>query len=493
MSLIESVMSLSENGLIGILEQLRDKWYSSNTARLSKNDTVRTNLLFSTLQNEINRLETRNKELEKEKVKIEKTNVEIENLRIENKKLHEELKEYRSHGLLKKDAQIDLLQDIGIDFVDKMRICRDISKFLIFQTNNQFTGGISGSLIRQLFELPYLLSDLYQEMTYKSGFGNPINHDVDIIVFDAIDNPITAAKRVTNIMEQINKHIDKITFGNYIVKEIVDVTIYEILPSDAQGRKNLLNIPHYQMKLVKKPVDSLFEENHTNITIDLSTDVHTPCSIIVDIIGWRPTQESYVYKSTAEFIDESWPGHDFSVNTMTLTPQGIKLPPRQSLFDILHDIEKHQAKCLIPLSDIHKKMVIEKNPEKKMSYLQQLIFFLGTRTKILQYGYQKIIGDVPLMNINKDTKEFYVMLDCGHEISYTSLTNDVSKYFNYKCSKCHRLFKIKFVNNYDETADSDYDKYSDKDNQADRSFRISDYDKPSKYIRKGRISKTSYD
>ena len=135
------------------------------------------------------------------------------------------------------------IQKIGINFVNKLNCILSLRRTLL---DAFFTRGIvGGSFIRQLFELPVSLAELFE----TPGYGNPIGRDIDIYIYknveDVSDNFI---KTMDCKMMEINNYVryhriapskyPPVKFGCYELIKITDSTIFEIKDDDIVGKKN---------------------------------------------------------------------------------------------------------------------------------------------------------------------------------------------------------------------------------------------------------------
>jgi len=362
---------------------------------------------------------------------------------------------------------MDKIRDIGTDFVAKIAICRSLLKYMKKDLN--ITGGIVGSFVRQMMELPFLMKDIYKITDDDMiGFGNPIDHDVDIVLVKEVYNKESIRNKIIKMMNSINDEVGKLKFGDYIVSEIVDVTITNVLQSDPIGKQHLLNVPHYQIRLDRSDTDIDNLDSNLVVVLGDTADENnvTQRSIIIDIIGWYPEQDKNYYNphlTNCNITSEMWPVVDFDVNSLMMEKNGFHIKSMLGkvntidLFDIFENIEKRRAKCLIDLQGLHKQMVCVSDVTSKLICLKQLSFFIGNRMKILSNGYNKVIGNIPDYGI-EEKEECHIThcsppylvykLECGHDFSsvalMSSMQKNVSDNFNFVCHKCRKDFKLKF-------------------------------------------------
>lgn len=364
---------------------------------------------------------------------------------------------------------MDKIRDIGTDFVSKISICRCLLRYMKKHLN--ITGGIVGSFVRQMMELPFLMKDIYRINDDDTiNFGNPIDHDVDIVLVKEPHNKELIRYKIINAMNSINSELGKLKFGDYIVNEIVDVTITSVSQSDPIGKQNLLNVPHYQIRLDESDTD--IDNLDSNIVIVLDDgpeDQHNTVhkSIIIDVIGWYPEQDKNYYNpylKNCNITPEMWPVIDFDVNALMMEKNGFHIKNMSGknnsvdLFDIFENIEKRRARCLIDLQGLHQEMVRVSDMTSKLICLKQLSFFIGNRMKILSNGYNKVIGNIPDYGIEQKEEcpvthcsppYLVYKLECGHDFSSVALMSSVQKNlgenFNFMCYKCSKDFKLTFI------------------------------------------------
>lgn len=303
----------------------------------------------------------------------------------------------------KNTKKIELLQQIGQDYVDKFDICHDIVEY--FNKEHSLDPIISGSFIRNIFELPFMLQNIDKNDDDK--FGNPIDHDLDIIMYE--DQPYNY-KDFIKAMNEINKFRDDVKFGSYKINDIVDVTITDSKPNDAIGRISMKNIPHYQIQLVN------------------DKDKY----IMIDILAWRPDTNGFNY--------------DFDCNTLSLVDRYISTnTSRTTLLKIIRNIKNRQVHNLYRFS----------SSENRVSILKQYCYYLARRLKILDNGYTNITGSLPDYTMEEedlcpvtlcDPPYVNLHLECGHTLSLLGLMSILnSDQPNLKCTLCEESLKIKII------------------------------------------------
>jgi hypothetical protein len=379
------------------------------------------------------------KELQKElfelKMKLMNRDMEITNLKKE-----------KEIGLETK-KKLDEIKFIGEQFSNKLGASMSLMKTL----NNYYgkygfalRGGVTGSLIRQVLEVPFALQDCFKD----NGFGNPDAHDIDIVLEKYVTeedkkNFGNILKLFTNELSTYIKFqnnypdvIEKLKIDKLTIVDIYETTITEdiISQNDSEGKKRLVNIPHVIIK-----------------AIDSNKKVYT-----FDVLAYMPDSDP----------QEIWSNGDFDVNTLMFTRYGIESTNNYSnnLFEILEHMRKKEATCRINLEEYQNKIMAQPlTRSQKIPYLKQIAFYLANRTKILAYGYKDITSNFKVPCITLETKEdcfitacappyLKVELVCGHELSVMAYTGEVIRGKNefnegIKCPLCRGNLLIKFKDN----------------------------------------------
>jgi DNA-directed RNA polymerase subunit RPC12/RpoP len=349
------------------------------------------------------------------------------------KKLREEL-EMKNNKIKQLENKMSKISSYGYDFNYKLSSClslySSISKSMteLFNKNNENIfpdGGIYGSFVRQMLEMPFAIENLFE----KGGYGKCFGHDVDMCMFknnfsrsrigNSISNTFKEVMSNYNQFIKLNKLMDykfpRLYFGDninnqendYELIQINDVTVTKIEIQDSAGIKSLYNIPHYLLLLENKKGDQ-FE---------------------VDLLAWHPNGLV-----------------DFNCNTVILTNKGIET--KQHFFDIINDIKNKEARCLMDLETIQKTL--------NRALLKDIAYFLGNRLKILKYGYENITSvynvldfeiekEEPCFITNIEPPYLSVKLICGHKLSYKSYENIIKiAETKLKCPYCRGDLLLKF-------------------------------------------------
>jgi hypothetical protein len=326
------------------------------------------------------------------------------------------------------------IKKIGVEFVDKLTLCRSIIEYfdpLLATIMKNASCCIAGSFNRQLIELPFALANGFDKISENGigGFGNPVGHDVDIVIFDKMSTKqkSRAYKRITECMMHLKN--SGIHFGCYELTDIVDSTIDEVNISeyDAIGKRNMSNIPHYVLKFTKK--------------------TEKMNCIIVDILGWRPTNEDNTISA------------DFNVNSLLMSRKGLYCK-NHNFFDIITDISKRQATSTTNFMRLCESLKNDSFMER-LRGLKQINNFVSNRLKILNCGYKTISTydyDTPEI-CTEEHDDCYitgspppyltVTLECGHKMSKDALAYlsqlKIVKDFSFKCPLCRSPLNFKLV------------------------------------------------
>ena len=332
--------------------------------------------------------------------------------------------------LLDSRSIIDKSVKIGKDFVNKIKCVLSLRK--TFKELLDTSGFIGGSLIRQLFELPVALSESFSTM----GFGDPIGRDIDIYLYKCrydCDVPFFSSKLQEKIKEmnnfikfhKLSPHtFPAIKFGDYELVEITDSTLTELSDDDMIGKKKLYNIPHYLFIL----------KDSANF------------QITIDVLGWKTESDFY------------WPNCDFDVNKLFISDSGINTPD-DDFDDVINQIINKETKCIVELKLLHDTLSDILPKSEKRSKLNQLVFFLTNRMKIIGTGYKICGNNIPKIFIEEkeycnisDMPPPYLSINlvCNHNISlmtFVGIINELNQYTEaIRCPYCRDSILMKFDN-----------------------------------------------
>lgn len=288
-----------------------------------------------------------------------------------------------------------------IHFKEKITVTLSFIKFIesICKKSNPI---VFGSFTRNLIEKIFMsISEI--------GYGDPINHDIDMVIYNDL---LTFSSDKNSFYELIslfkvvssNKEIE-FDFHGYKIIDVTDKTLREsdIKQTDGIGKSLMLNIPHF--------------------TICLKKDTTL---IKYDLLG---------YKIIHKIQNNTWL-NEFNVNTLTLTKNGIQINNKENwetydFHNILNSILNREVVCNINFESILYGF-LTKSRSKKISILNQIIWFLTYRTKILSHGYKEIKSEILFfdLKIEKDNiceltenepPYIKIKLKCNHYISLMGL------------------------------------------------------------------------
>lgn len=324
-------------------------------------------------------------------------------------------------------------QKVGKAIVDRFTIFMVLWNTFtnIFKDYNiDINGGLNGSFIRQFFEFPFSIAEQFKE----DGFGNPIGHDIDIIL--STDNTLPMhVKKIFNevLIKTMKKYqeyvnysiinpelIPPITIANKKLVQVSDVTIRstDIRDNDPVGKKVLQDIPHYVLKFMDNTDKTILE---------------------VDIMAYKPLSQ------------DGWNNCDFNVNSCLLNQFGICTKDKFNGFlEIINSIKNKEAICVIDFNTLNYNATqIGIFREQKVPYHMQMAWMLNNRFKILNVGYKSIASESKLIDYSISNTEdciitgckppyYNINLNCGHQISlmcYIGIIED-SRFDSSEAIRC---------------------------------------------------------
>jgi hypothetical protein len=333
---------------------------------------------------------------------------------------------------------------------------------------------IYGSFVRQMFEKMFLSS--YDE----SGYGDSENHDVDLTVFDSTDTYYENKDKFNNIIDtfEVMEKLDftaNIKFGSYHLVKINDQTFHDdvnveqynrlktrltnyiirynedsniriniydnYLPSRVMRRTRMI------MRSLEKNIKDKFCNNpHFNIILK---DPLTNQYIIIDLFGYPI--KSYEYNIC----------DDINVNTISITRDGITC--KYDFLTTLQSIIKRIGITKINMTQMKEDLKNILTFNEKSKIYNNMINFIGFRTKILSVGYTQILSDDQIYDIILEKTKacditgakppyLSIILDCNHVISVMALSGIVninsSKYSEtINCPLCREKLMPKMIKN----------------------------------------------
>ncbi len=318
----------------------------------------------------------------------------------------------------------------SLHFQDKFRVVMSFIKFMKTMCT-QANPKIYGSFTRNIFEKLFI-------HTADIGYGDPVNHDIDILVYSHKEDYITEIQEFSDFLSLLRIISNNITFDfNFYGFKIVDVienTIKTEDINDGNGfvKKFMLNIPHYTIILDKD-----------NIKIKL------------DLIAYKSQDHDF----------DSWQ-NEFNINSLSLSEEGIMIKKNSgiivndssyNLFEVIYSIMNKNAICNMPFMDIIYNFM-HKTRSQKVTILNQIIWFMMNRLKILTLGYTNIYSDIGFFDYKIEKEEICVLsgneppyislkLECGHYISLMGLAGIINVRSSewteaIKCPMCRKDINI---------------------------------------------------
>lgn len=314
-----------------------------------------------------------------------------------------------------------------LHFKDKFNVLMSFIKFAKSMCKSANIN-IYGSFVRNIIEKIFI-------STSECGYGDPINHDIDLIFYKNkyeyeldkknFDDFISLMRIVAN-----NSSIN-FNFYDFKVVDVIEKTIDKIEQNDGIQKEFLLNIPHYVIMLKK---------DNIKIKIDL-----------------------IVYKN--DNINFTTWQNEFNINCLSINNNGIFTSQYENesygFFDTIHSIINKFAVSNLPFNDMFYGFT-HKLRKDKIKLLNQIIWFMAYRMKILNLGYTEVFSDIQFIDYKIEKEEICelsgneppyisIKLDCGHYISImglAGLTNIQTSEWSesIKCPMCRQDLNIAFNN-----------------------------------------------
>jgi hypothetical protein len=314
---------------------------------------------------------------------------------------------------------------------------------------------IYGSFVRQAFE------KIFISTPDESGYGNSQNHDIDISIFDSEEiynnnmesfyNLIDILELMENIDDEhnLNSEFSDIKFGEYRVVKVYDITMnchYE--KRELKRKQELTGYLQYysQIENLKKTIRQKFNGVPHFHVILYNKNENT--YIIIDLLGYPIADNQYN-------IDD-----DIDVNTLYITRDGIK--SKSDFLTTIESIIKRRGIIKIDMetmkNDLETKTLTF--TEKSKIY-NNIVNFLGLRTKILGNGYENLESETKIPKIYFETDDrceitdlippyIGIYLECGHKMSVMALSgivniqkNEYSEYIG--CPYCRQQLLPKLI------------------------------------------------
>lgn len=301
-------------------------------------------------------------------------------------KLNELIKKYKLQT-----EKINKTTYINQDINEKIKTTFDFINFIktICKTSN---ASIFGSFPRMLLERSFL------GMSELDGFGNTINHDIDLYIYeDKINFVESDVKTLINVLYLMKTNM---TFGDYKIVSIHDKTINATSRVLDNIKDNMLNIPHYVI---------IFKKSDKIIKYDLL---------------------AYKIEATNKWTCE------YDVNSLSISRRGIYSD--KPFFNVIMNIMNKTAECSIDFKKLILPLHRSGYRSDKVKILNDILFFASIRTKILSIGYKQIYnekyGNIEL-SIEKnnscpitslDPPYIQLELDCNHKCSLMALAGIIN-------------------------------------------------------------------
>jgi len=348
-----------------------------------------------------------------------------------------------------------------MDTYNKNKFLTLINFIKFFESNiPQSSCKIYGSFVRQMFE------KIFISKPDESGYGNSLNHDVDITIFDSEETYNNNMEMFYNVidslelLEKINTESNDITFGDYTVVKTYDLTMNcdyekrELKRREERIAQLSQYLQNYQPTFTTKDMNlqkSLRQKfngvPHFHIILYNKDD---STYIIIDLLGYPIIDKEYN-------IDD-----DIDVNTLYITHEGIK--SKSDFFTTLESIIKRRG-----ILKMNTESMIMDLQTKTLTFTEKsrifnnIVNFVGLRTKILGNGYEQIESNTKIINIYLEKDEHCeitdlsppyvgIHLECGHKISVMALSgivnihhNEFSEYIG--CPYCREQLLPKLIEN----------------------------------------------
>jgi hypothetical protein len=321
------------------------------------------------------------------------------------------------------------IKNVGTSFYNKIMgsisLMNTIKQYLnpeLITENSCEWGGLYGSVLRHLFELPFSLKEEFK----TTGYGDPQGTDCNILLFK---NIVTRNELKNNI------HDFFVNMYNY-------VNVWKCAMDKVEPFKldNLIvfNVADGPDKSINSYVIKAYDENKNIVTFN--------------IIGWMPS-----YYSMNGMPDNTY---DFDVNSLIMSEQGIKYGygtyyserNKLNMFStIINNIAKKEADCLIDVIKYQKVLTEHRLRNERQSALLSFASFMSSKMEIITRGY-KIVSQFDIPKVSIEEKEdclisacqapyMNVHLICDHKISLMSyigcVKSQTSPYVDtYLCPYC---------------------------------------------------------
>lgn len=298
-----------------------------------------------------------------------------------SEKLHELISFYQ----LQKN-KIDKTKDINEDIKQKIKTTFDFINFVktICKTS---IPSIFGSFSRMLLERSFSgLSEL-------DGYGNTINHDIDLYLYEQKYDYIESEfKTLINVLHLMKSNM---TFSDFKIDSIHDKTINATSRVTDNAKDKMLDVPHYI--IIIKNSDKIIK---------------------YDLLAYKIEHTN------------TWT-NEYDVNSLSISSSGIHSD--KQFFDTIINIINRTAECCIDFSKLISPLSRYGYRSEKVKILNDILFFASMRTKILSIGYKQIYNEKfgnLVLSIEKESEcpitymqppYIQLELDCNHKFSLMAL------------------------------------------------------------------------
>jgi len=292
-----------------------------------------------------------------------------------------------------------------LHFKDKINVVMSFIKFMTticIHSNVKIYGSFTRNLLEKIFM-----------DTSDIGYGDPLNHDIDMIIYKSkndFDSDVINFSDFMSLLRIVsNNSLYNFDFYGFKVADVLDTTLKktDVQQESGLNKTFLVDIPHYIIILVKDDI---------KIKIDM-----------------------LCYKNDTGI--ETWQ-NEFNINSLSLSDDGIMINKdteyRDSykMFETIYSIINKTAICNLPFTTLFTDFEWKIRSEK-VKIVNQIIWFFANRTKILSLGYKQIDSDLPFFDYAIEKEEtcqlsgneppyIKIKLTCSHYISIMGLAGLVN-------------------------------------------------------------------
>ena len=257
---------------------------------------------------------------------------------------------------------------------------------------------IYGSFTRNILEKMFI-------HTAEIGYADTINHDIDIQLYNSkndFEDDIQSFNDFISLMRIVSNTTNfNFDFAGFNIVDVIESTVKQEDVSEQSGfvKNFMINIPHYIIIL-----------NKNNIKIK------------IDILGYKLHNYDF----------DAWQ-NEFNINSLSLNEEGIMIrnlyeyKDSYNMFEIIHSIINRTAICNMPFDDLLENFT-RKTRNEKINIINQIIWFLMNRMKILSLGYTEIYSDKKFFDYKIEREENCIL--SGNEPPYISIKLNCEHYIS---------------------------------------------------------------